>query len=917
MKTLTSESAAPDTVLMVTALRSQHPAELVAVPLAPIYLHWQAEVQGGPEAGDRGGSSPLGQLGYQLAYGPAAAVWEADWTVEPETEGPTAAGVLAPGGPLAGRERRGYRVRLRSQLGWSDWSALLVLEGGLAPGQWSATLVTASSKVDEPTPMLRREFDLPVAPRRSLLHITALGWHESWINGRRVAEDLFTPEWTSYNNRLTTATYDVTGLLRAGRNAIGVFLGDGWYRTRLAWGAVGRTEQYGSELGLLAQLEIDLPDGGSLTVGTDGEWRAGFGQVRQGSLYDGATLDLGMTGPEFSEAGFDDSTWEAAAELQPGGRPFDRTTLEPRGCPPIRQYAVLPASLSAIDGGVRADLGQNMAGWLRVTVDGRAGQRIVVQHAEAVERDGRLFRRALRTATSVDTYVLGHDGRTELEPRFTYHGFQYADILTEAEVVAATGVAISSAMGGFGTFECSSGLLSKLARNIEWTFRSNAIAVPTDSCQRDERLGWTGDAQLCSPAFGTVLDAEAFYRSWLVDLALEQGDEGPGSVVPNVLRGEDMPMGTTHMNPWGRSAWADAATVVPWVVWNQYGSLEVLHDQLDSMRRWVATLQHRAGEDGLIHDDSLQWGDWVDPDAPPDQPWLSKVPPIFVVNAYFARSARLLAQAEDLVGDADEAGRYRALHAAVGRAAWQAWGVEAGDTQTGAALALEFDLVPAAERVAVGERLAAAVRAGEGRIATGSVGSAVVLHALARSGHIDEAYQMLLRTASPSWLYQVAMGASTVWERWDAVDRDGVIRSFDMDTTEGDVMVSLNQPMFGAVLDWVYQYVAGLGRAAPGYSAVRLQPRPAVAVTSAKAALATRHGRLAIDWYLDDDGSLVADVDLPFGVTGLLDLPVDDGSAVTVDGQRAQSPGIGSGRHRITVTRPVVAGAGSVAEEDR
>ncbi|MDR1798586.1 MAG: family 78 glycoside hydrolase catalytic domain, partial [Bifidobacteriaceae bacterium] len=528
----------------VTKLACQYPQGAIGLPLEPVYLHWQVTAT----------QPGLTQLAYQLEHGPwplpPLAGWEKALKTEPPVNGPGAIGILAPGGPLQGRERRAYRVRIKTEQGWSAWSQPLRLEAGLAPDQWTAQLITVPSQVDGPVPMLRHEFSLPAAPRRALLHVTAHGWYEAYLNGQRVGDSYFTPEWSSYNLRLQAATYDVTDLLREGRNAIGALLGDGWYRTRLAWLQVGRTNQFGDQLGLLAQLEVQLYDGQTVTIGTGPDWSGGFGQVRQASLYDGCTLDLNLPGPEISQPGFADPAWGAVTVGQ-----LDYTTVEPRTEPPIRIYATVPGSLEptpAIAGhGTRVSLDQNLAGWLRLTVKGRRGQTVTVRHAEAIEPDGSLFTRALRTAQATDTYILAADGVTTLEPRFTYHGFQYADVLTEAAVLSAEAVAVASDMPVFGRIETSHELLNRFAQNVDWTLRSNFISVPTDCCQRDERLGWTGDAELFSPAAAVLRDTEAFYRSWLRDLYLEQQRHGDGavcSVVPNVLRMADMPMGGTHMD---------------------------------------------------------------------------------------------------------------------------------------------------------------------------------------------------------------------------------------------------------------------------------------------------------------------------------------------------------------------------------
>jgi alpha-L-rhamnosidase len=433
--------------------------------------------------------------------------------------------------------------------------------------------------------------------------------------------------------------------------------------------------------------------------------------------------------------------------------------------------------------------------------------------------------------------------------------------------------------------------------------------VPTDCPQRDERLGWTGDAQAFAATASTLMDAEAFWRNWLRDLEVDQTDEGGvASVVPDIIRFEDMRMGEGPVDNMGRAGWADAATIVPWAVYESTGSSEVLRQQLGSMRRWVEHLRRRAGDGVVLPTEPFQYGDWLDPDAPGERPWEAKVSSDYVANAFYVHSARLLARAERVVGDASKADEYAELADRVAAVTWERWGADAVGTQTGAALALEFRIAPEAERPAIAHGLAASVRAEAGRISTGFLGTPLVLFALSNSGHLDEAYLMLLRREAPSWLYQVDRGATTVWERWDAIRPDGSIHSGDMDAGSGDEggsMLSFNHYAYGAMIDWVYRTVAGLAPAEPGYRRIRIAPRPAIGLEHAAASIDTAYGRLAIDWRLDAD-TLSATVEVPFGTTAELDLPVTADSAVTVDGAAAQRRLL-SGIHEITVTAPSVA----------
>ena len=606
-----------------------------------------------------------------------------------------------------------------------------------------------------------------------------------------------------------------------------------------------------------------------------------------------------------SRVGFQDAA-PAPVEVLP----LDLARFTPRVAAPVRTIAELDTVIDRRPTATVLDLGQNISGWMRLTVRGEAGSLVTVRHAEILGPDDELYTAALRTARASDTYVLADSGETVLEPVFTFHGFRYADVVG-AEVVAATGIAISSAQHVRSSFRSSSPQLDQFHSNVMWSQRDNFVSLPTDCPQRDERLGWTGDAQAFAATASTLFDSEGFWLSWLRDLELDQTDEGGvASVVPDIIFPDDMQMGGGIANPMGRAGWADAATIVPLAVYRSSGSDEVLVQQLVSMRRWVEHLRRRAGDGVVLPHEPFQYGDWLDPDAPGDQPWKAKVDSDFVANAFYVHSTRLLARAERLVGDASSAADYETLADAVGTATWTTWGEQAVATQTGAALALEFELAPDERRDAIGEELAANVRAANGRISTGFLGTPLVLDALNHSGHLAEAYLMLLCREAPSWLYQVDRGATTVWERWDAIRPDGSIHDGSMDTErEGDSMLSFNHYAYGAMIDWVYRTVAGLAAVdeAPGYRTVVVAPRPAASLTSAAASIDTGYGRLAIDWHLEDDGEFVAELEVPYGSTAHLDLPVTAESVVTVDGSVASGDILQHGRYVLSVSAPAIA----------
>ncbi|HET7726232.1 MAG TPA: glycoside hydrolase family 78 protein [Candidatus Limnocylindrales bacterium] len=772
---------------------------------------------------------------------------------------------------------------------------------------WVARVITLpgdpGARHPAPAPLLRRELVLPAEPRQAWLHVTALGLHRVSINGQSVSEDLLAPGWTPYRQRLLHDTYDVTGLLTPGANAIAAALGDGWYRGRLGWSPGNDRANYGDQVALVAQLEVDLVDGSRTVIATDGSWLASTGEICSADLYDGAVVDLRERRAGWDRPGYDAAGWVAAAEL-----PFDHSIIEPRIAPPVRRIAVLPVATAPAAGGrVTLDSGQNLAGFVRLSVRGRRGDTVTVRHAEVLEPDGSLHTRSLRSARATDVYVLADDSEVVLEPPFTFHGFRYAEVETEATVLRAEVVAISSDTPRRGRFECSEPALNRLHENVVWSQRGNFVSVPTDCPQRDERLGWTGDAQAFAPTACTLFDSESFWRSWLRDLDLEQDDRlGVPSVVPDVVLAGEM--------RYGRAGWADAATIVPWAVYESFGNRDVLEAQLESMRRWVDSLVARRGPDGFLPS-SFQFGDWLDPDAPSDRPWEAKADPDYLAHAYFAHSASLLADAESLVGDPARAGRARSLAEDVAGRAWERWAGHAVSNQTGCAAALQLGIAPESERATVGRALAGLVRAADGRVATGFLGTPLVLPALAATGHFDEAFLMLLRREAPSWLYQVEQGATTVWERWDAIRPDGSIHDgrmapnpVDPEGREGH-MLSFNHYAYGAVIDWVYRHVAGIApdRAEPGYRHVIVAPRPPGGLDWVRASVETVRGRVATEWRVEGD-TLEIDVDVPEGSRATVRPPVTERSSVSLDGGWAAGElALSSGRHTVVVTAPAIA----------
>src|SRR5579884_316850 len=808
------------------------------------------------------------QAGYEIeAYGPDGQLRERTERVASDQS------VLVPWpfAPLLSRECLTVRVRVWGVDGQSSaWSALSPVEAGLlSASDWIARFVTPDWEEDttrpQPSPLLRHEFDVRTGMMRARLYVTALGVYEAQLNGVTVGDHVLDPGWTSYDYRLCYQTFDVTGLLQEGRNAIGAMLGNGWYRGRLGFGG-GRRNIYGDRLALLAQLEIDYADGTSERIVTDETWRAARGPILASDIYDGETYDARLERPGWSNPAYDDHDWVGVRRLEHNLA----TLVAPSGPPARRTELLTPVAITtAPSGRTIVDFGQNLVGRLRLTVQGKAGQTITLRHAEVLEH-GELSTRPLRRAEATDRYTLRGDGVETWEPRFTFHGFRYAEVdgwpgTLQADNIRA--VVCHSDMERTGWFECSDPLINRLHENVVWSMRGNFLSIPTDCPQRDERLGWTGDIQVFAPTACFLYDCAGFLTSWLADLAAEQ-DAAKGVVpfvVPNIL----------PMPPIPASAWGDAAVIVPWVLYQRYGDVGILAAQFESMRAWVDRVASLAGERHLW-DKGFQFGDWLDPSAPPDKPAAVRTDPHVMATAYFARSAELLGQAARVLGRTEEEAHYLQLAAEVRDAFDAEYVTPAGrvlsDAETAYALALEFGLLKNVEqRRHAGQRLVALVRESGYHISTGFVGTPLICDALCSVGEIEAAFHLLTQRECPSWLYSVTMEATTIWERWDSLLPDGSVNPGQM--------TSFNHYALGAVADWLHRTVAGLAPAAPGYRRIAVQPHPGGGLTHARARHITPYGAAECAW-TSEGGQIEVVVVVPPNATASITLPGNDAKPI-------------------------------------
>lgn len=784
-----------------------------------------------------------------------------------------------PVAPLQPRERTTVAVRLVDEKGsFSQWSDEVNLETGiLAAGDRLGAMVGPGwyeSTTDwRHAPLMRKEFELKGKPVSARLYLTAYGLVEAELNGRKVGGDILTPGWTSYDDRLLYWTFDVTDLLQGRANALGLWLGDGWYRGRLGFRG-GKVNIYGDRLGAYAQLNVTYADGSEEVVVTnayDRTWKAHKGPIVSSGLCEGEEYDARLEEEGWSEPGFDDSDWEPVTEL-----PLDVDKMAEPISPAVREIGRRrPVSIQ--QHGSHAyliDMGVNCTQRLRFNIHGfESGQSFQVQHAEVLE-DGELATAPLRRGSQIDRYT--SDGKDAVwEPRFTIHGFRYALVegwpgdLGPDDVTA---IAYGSAVERTGWFETSDDRVNQLHDNIVRSMNSNFVSIPTDCPQRDERLGWTGDIALFAPTAAMLFDVEGFLSSWLHDLKVET--EKFGSVpyyVPYVPLGEWQTPKVQALAIWG-----DSAVLVPWAIYMDSGDKVLLGEQFKLVVKWIEEVSGYLSPDGvwdrrpgIVYG---QLGDWLDPTAPPDDMAKALTAKELVATAYFARSAGLASRMASELGMEQYRDDYARLadHVKTGFVSRFVGedGLMTSDTQCAYTLAIHFGLLdghPDLKEFA-GRRLAQLVRDRDYTVGTGFAGTPYVLPALTETGHLEEAYRLFLSEKCPSWLYQVSMGATTTWERWDSMLPDGKVNS-------GVGMTSFNHYALGSVAEWMYSTLGGLVMTTPGWERFKVAPKPWGPIRNAHVTHKTALGIIDLAWkYEADDGQLIIDVSVPEGSSALVEV---------------------------------------------
>jgi len=709
----------------------------------------------------------------------------------------------------------------------------------------TTTVAPGASPGALPATMVRNSFVLPDTVRRATAYVTGLGLYELHINGKRVGDRILAPEWTSYRKRVQYHAYDVSGLLGSGDNAIGALVGEGWYAGRLM--AMPRFS-YGSFPRFLCQLEIELTDGTTHAVATDRSWRSTTaGPIRASGIYDGEIYDARQEQTGWNQPDFDDSTWHAVDIGATHASPVP--VWQPNE--PIRVVKELkPIALTEPAPGTYVfDLGQNMVGWCRIKVQGKAEQTITMRHAEMLNDDGTLYTANLRGAPQIDRYIPARDGEVVFEPHFTYHGFRFIELTGLAAPPAhdaVVGRVFHSTSPDAGIFECSDASLTQLLQNIVWTQRANLMSTPTDCPQRDERFGWMGDIQAFSQTAIFNMDMAAFFTKFVQDVRDDQAADGRfPDFAPHP--------GDPNQAFSGVPAWGDAGTIVPWRAYQNYADERLLTKHFDAARRWVDYI-HGQNPDliwakgrGNDYNDWLN-GNWVRQDGWPNKG--GAVPNEVFATAFFAHSTEIVAKMAQVTGRVEEARRYRGLFERI-KAAFNERFVDPdgkieGDTQAGYALALHFDLLPEPLHPKAVQHLLAGIERYDGHLSTGIQTSHRAMLELSRYGHDDIAWKVLTDRTFPSWLYMIDNGATTIWERWDGYVKG---RGF-----QDPGMNSFNHWAFGAVGEWMWRHIIGLNpdETQPGWKHFTIAPRPGGGLTRAKGRYKSIRGPIASTWRIED-----------------------------------------------------------------
>ncbi|NOY57644.1 MAG: family 78 glycoside hydrolase catalytic domain [Calditrichaeota bacterium] len=807
-------------------------------------------------------------------------IWDSGKTESDETTQ-----IVYQGKPLESGKMYFWKVQVwdqnNAQSTWSE-SAFFSM-GMLHADDWKVQWIGAppekpyQGKGDPPippSPLLRKSFSADKKVKRAMVYVSALGDYELHLNGTKVGNHVLSPEWTDYHKRVQYQTFDVTEKLVQGENVIAAILGDGWYAGRLGpvrWDKnYPRRGPYGLDRRLLMQMEIEYTDGNKDTIVSDGSWKIYLdGPIRSADNFLGEIQDARKRIPGWDKPGFNESQWQPVSI---GATPSGKLVAQMNE--PIRIVKQLhPIAVTEPTPGVYIfDLGQNMVGWCRIRLHGAAGTEITLRHGEMLNLDGTLYTANLAGAIQTDKYILYSKGEQAFEPHFTFHGFRYVEVtgLTEKpSLEILTGMVVSSDMQRVGRFECSNPLLNKLMQNIVWGQRGNMLGVPTDCPQRDERMGWMGDAQVFAQTGIFNMNTAAFFSKWVKDIRDAQTADGRyPDFAPQPFNPEK------HFSD--APGWADAGIIVPWRLWENYADKRILAQHYESAKRFIENI--RKNNPNLLWENSKgnKYSDWLNGDKIKAKGYPKSgaaVPYLFYTTAYYSYSTKILAEMAQVLGKTQDAKFYAHLVDQINAKIVDKFvspdGRIQGDTQAGYALALNFKLLPPELERKAASHLFDAVKKYDDRISTGFHSTLPLMKELAHWGYTDLAYKLVESTRFPSWGYSIKQGATTVWERWDAFVAG---RGF-----QNPSMNSFNHYAYGAVGEWMYRTILGINPddAQPGFKHFFIAPQPGGYLTWAKGEYNSIHGKIAVDWKRAD-GKIILKIQTPTNTSATVTVPTSD-----------------------------------------
>ena len=776
------------------------------------------------------------------------------------------------GSPLLSNTVYNWKVKVWDKEGVEPaWSKLGDFSTGLLQElDWKAQWITPGFEESptRPSPIFRKEFDANKKIKSATAFITAHGMYEASINGKRVGDAYLTPGWTSYNKRLQYQCYDVTNLLQSGKNVVGVTLGSGWYRGII--GFSNNKNTYGSDIALLFQMHITFMDGSTAMVLSDGSWKSSTGSITYAEIYNGETIDARLEQTGWNTVSFNDIKWSPVKVANFGYANLITTQNEP-----VKKHEKLTVQkiFTTPKGEQVLDFGQNLSGWVVMKVKGKRGDTITLYHAEVLDKKGNFYTDNLRGAKAQTVYVLKGDEEEIFEPHFTWQGFRYVRVVGYPGAIVPSNFeahVLYSDMQSIGTFTSSNTLINQLQHNIEWGQKGNFLDIPTDCPQRDERLGWTGDAQVFSRTAAFNKNVHNFFAKWLKDLEADQIEGRVPHVIPNVL-------GKGNVNSAG---WSDVATIIPWNMYLAYGDAQILKDQYASMKAYVESL--RAVANNNLWNNGSHFGDWLFFRPEDDNDGRSAVTDKnLIAQIFYANSIQILVNSAKVLGNQKDVAVYSTLLEAVKKAFLGEYvtpnGKLVSGTQTAYVLALQFDMLPENLRAQTAKSLVDNIASYGNHLTTGFLGTPYLCHVLTRYGYSDIAYKLLLQENYPSWLYPVKNGATTIWERWDGQKPDGSFQSVGMN--------SFNHYAYGAIGDWMYRSMVGIDtyEDGVGYKHIKIQPHIGGSFKNAKASLETYYGTISCGWTIEANKCLM-DVVIPVNTKANVFIPTKDAASITENG---------------------------------